>query len=60
MLRMRLVILRKSVLTQSSKCIDWEMEWIDERVAGGDRLREEWREKCQQQHSTETPPEPVV
>jgi hypothetical protein len=22
------------------------MEWIDDRVAGGDKLREEWREKC--------------
>ena len=22
------------------------VEWIDEAVAGGDRLREEWRRKC--------------
>ena len=50
--------LKKSVLTNLRSCIDWEMEWIDERVAGGDRLREEWREKC---HSTGTPPaEPVI
>ena len=53
--------LKKSVLTNLRSCIDWEMEWIDERVAGGDRLREEWREKCQQHHSTGTPPaEPVI
>ena len=26
------------------------VEWIDEALAGGDRLREEWRRKC------ETPP----
>jgi len=51
--------LKKAVLTNLRSCIDWEMEWIDERVAGGDRLREEWREKCQQQQSTETPPEAV-
>jgi hypothetical protein len=23
--------------------VDKELEWIDNRVAGGDRLREEWR-----------------
>ena len=23
--------------------VDQELEWIDERVEGGDRLREEWR-----------------
>jgi hypothetical protein len=33
--------------------VDWEIGWIDDRVAGGDRLREEWREKCQQQTSAE-------
>ncbi len=25
--------------------VDKELEWIDERVAGGDRLREEWRSR---------------
>ena len=38
--------LKKAVLTQVRCVVDWEMGWIDERVAGGDRLREEWREKC--------------
>lgn len=51
--------LKKAVLTNLRSCIDWEMEWIDERVAGGDQLRQEWREKCNQQASTETPQEPV-
>ena len=26
---------------------DKNVEWIDEALAGGDRLREEWRRKCQ-------------
>ena len=38
--------LKKAVLTQVRCVVDWEMGWIDERVAGGDKLREEWREKC--------------
>jgi hypothetical protein len=50
---------KKSVLSNIRDCIDKDIEWIDERVAGGDRLREEWREKCRSQE-TEIPPEPVV
>jgi hypothetical protein len=38
--------LKKAVLSQVRCIVDWELGWIDERVAGGDRLREEWREKC--------------
>ena len=38
--------LKKAVLTQLTTAFQWEMEWIDDRVAGGDKLREEWREKC--------------
>jgi hypothetical protein len=30
------------------------MEWIDNRVAGGDKLRDKWREKCEQR-SSQTP-----
>lgn len=52
--------LKKAVLTNVRSCIDWEIEWINERVAGGDRLREEWQEKCRQRESSETPPEPAV
>lgn len=40
--------LKKAVLTQIRGVVDWEIEWVEERVAGGDKLREEWREKCQQ------------
>jgi len=39
---------KKAVLGQIRCVVDWEMGWIDERVAGGDRLREEWRQKCRQ------------
>jgi hypothetical protein len=49
--------LKKSLLTNIRGVIDWEMGWIDERVAGGDKLRQEWQEKCKQQTSTGVPPE---
>ena len=45
--------LKKSVLSQMRSCLEWEITWIDQRVAAGDRLREEWREKCRQQTSAE-------
>jgi hypothetical protein len=41
--------LKKTVLTELTGALQWEMEWIDNRVAGGDKLREEWREKCERQ-----------
>ena len=40
--------LKKAFLSQVRSIVDWELEWIDERVAAGDKLREEWREKCRQ------------
>jgi len=46
--------LKKAVLGQIRSFVDWESRWIDERVAGGDRLREEWREKCRQQTADAT------
>ncbi|HEV8366529.1 MAG TPA: hypothetical protein VGQ39_01140 [Pyrinomonadaceae bacterium] len=52
--------LKKSFLSQVRCVVDWEMEWIDERVAGGDKLRDEWREKCRQSASTDVPPETSV
>ena len=42
---------KKAVLTQVTTALQWEMEWIDDRVAGGDKLREEWREKCRERTS---------
>lgn len=45
--------LKKSLLSQIRCLVDWEIGWIDDRVEGGDRMREEWRQKCQQQTPTE-------
>lgn len=52
--------LKKAVLTQIRSAVDWEIGWIDDRVAGGDRMREEWREKCRQQSTTDTTTSPGV
>ena len=43
---------RKPCSAEIRSAVDWEIDWIDDRVAGGDKLREEWREKCQQQPAT--------
>ena len=43
---------KKAVLSQITTCLQWEMEWIDDRVAGGDKLREEWRAKCDRTSQT--------
>jgi hypothetical protein len=40
--------LKKSVLTEVRNALDRDIDWIGERVAGGDKLREEWHEKCHQ------------
>ena len=42
---------KKAVLVQLTTALQWEMEWIDNRVAGGDKLREEWRERCERRSS---------
>ena len=44
--------LKKSLLTQMRDCLEKEIGWIDDRVAGGDKMREEWREKCRRQTGT--------
>ena len=46
----RLAELKKSFWGGVRCVVDKELEWIDARVEGGDRLREEWR----QRHSSET------
>ncbi|MGH9931899.1 MAG: hypothetical protein ACREA9_22090 [Pyrinomonadaceae bacterium] len=38
--------LKKSFLTTIRSLIDKDIEWVDARVAGGDKVREEWRQKC--------------
>jgi hypothetical protein len=47
--------LNKSLLNQFRNLIDWKIRWNDEVLAGGDRLREEWREKCRRETSTTDP-----
>ena len=48
--------LKKAVLSSLRGAIDCEIGWIDARVAGGDKIRSEWQEKC---GSRETPNEPA-
>jgi hypothetical protein len=37
--------LKKSFLKNLRTLIDKDIEWVDARVAGGDRVREEWQQK---------------
>ncbi len=48
--------LKKALLSSVRSAIDWEISWIDERVAGGDRLREEWQRSCGQETPAATDP----
>ena len=50
--------LKKSFLSTIRSLIDKDIEWVEARVSGGDRLREEWQQKYNQQKS-EGAPEPV-
>jgi hypothetical protein len=50
--------MKKSFWNCVRSAVDKELEWIDERVAGGDRLREEWRQSCARE-STEGTGGPV-
>jgi hypothetical protein len=50
----RLAELKKSFLGGVRCLVDKELEWIDERVEGGDRLRQEWRQRRSQQETKET------
>ncbi len=50
--------LKKSFLKNVRTLIDKDIEWVDARVAGGDRVREEWQQKCDRQKA-EGAPEPV-
>ena len=51
--------LKKSFLTNIRSLIDKDIEWVDARVAGGDKVREEWQQRCNQEKS-EGAPEPIV
>ena len=51
--------MRSAISTKPSSgrsAVRWiaEINWIDDRVAGGDRLREEWREKCRRETTADT------
>jgi hypothetical protein len=37
---------KKSVIWTIRGALDSEINWINDRVMGGDKMREEWREKC--------------
>ncbi|HVQ38118.1 MAG TPA: hypothetical protein VMS31_11330 [Pyrinomonadaceae bacterium] len=50
--------LKKSFLSTIRSFIEKDIEWVDARVSGGDRLREEWEAKCNRAKS-EGAPEPV-
>jgi hypothetical protein len=49
--------LKRSFLTTVRSLIDKDIEWVEARVAGGDKLRQEWREKCR--NRSDDAPEPV-
>ena len=44
--------LKKSFLNNVRILVEKDIEWVDARVAGGDRLREEWRQHCTTDDST--------
>ena len=50
--------LKKSFLTTIRTLIDKDIEWVEARVEGGDRVREEWQQKWRRNDS-EGAPDPV-
>ena len=50
--------LKKSFLSTIRSLIDKDIEWVEARVSGGDRLREEWQQKCNRDKA-EGAPDPV-
>jgi hypothetical protein len=50
--------LKKSFLSTIRSLVDKDIEWVEARVSGGDRLREEWEQKCNRAKA-EGAPEPV-
>ena len=43
--------LNKKFLTNVRSLIEKDIEWINARVEGGDRLREEWKRACNRDQS---------
>lgn len=50
--------LKKSFLTTVRTLIDKDIEWVEARVAGGDKVREEWQQKWER-CKTDDAPEPI-
>ena len=51
--------IKTSFLSELRKVIDWEIQWTEARVEGGDKMRDEWREKCQHNVADDAPPSAV-
>ena len=45
--------LNKTFWSAVRSAVEKEIEWIDDRVAGGDRMREEWERRCHQDNPAE-------
>jgi len=56
----KLADFKKAVLTELTTALQWDMEWIDNRVAGGDKLREKWREECERKASADATSGPAA
>ena len=53
--------LNKAILSTVRSAVESQIYWVDDRVAGGDKMREEWREKCRRETATaDTTPEPGI
>jgi hypothetical protein len=48
--------LKKSFLGTIRTLIDKDIEWVEARVAGGDRVREEWQQKCRDKADAQSEP----
>ena len=46
----------KNLLRGIGWLADKKINWIDEALRGGDRLREEWQRRAQPETQTQTPP----
>lgn len=49
--------LKKALLSTVRDSLGCGIDWINDRVAGGDRLREEWHEQCKRTTAADVPPE---
>ena len=52
--------LKKSFLSTIRTLIDKDIEWVEARVAGGDRVREEWQQKWRDKTEGAADPAPEM